>query len=420
MSLSNLPEGQQSRFNTTYSVSFPEFPTFKYQPYKITIVQEERSHDIAILRFQRQTNWYHKALKTGTLVKITWQNNRKAKGSFYGHVISYKRTRAAQVDHEIEIRCVAASFPLKNSVSNTWVNKTVPEIVNDIAKKNKMKAVVTPHQGRFSQISQYGMSYWEFLHELAYKVGYAVWVENTTIYFRSFDEIIEKNFGAIPLLQFEDEFIPPFHSFVERTLDKFEPMISDFVEDLDQPVRSTKTLTGVDPITGKAYASNNQAKKGLKKNAAQVLFTDNSSLDVANSKPFADSLTKAKAERTRFQMPANFYAQGDPRIRPFNLVEISGVDSTTDGYWLVRSVTHTLTKDGHYFADGVAVTDGRNENASSQKRVKGNTMMPALNLTNFGNGDSLSLAKTPTPSKNVFMYNQTQSGYTLTNQTWKV
>lgn len=419
MSLSNLPDGQQSRFNTTYSVSFPEFPTFKYQPYKVVIIQEERSHDIAILRFQRQTNWYHKALKTGTLVKITWQNNRKAKGSFYGHVVSYKRTRAAQVDHEIEIRCVAASFPLKNSVSNTWVNKTVPEIVNDIAKKNKMKAVVTPHQGRFAQLSQYGMSYWEFLHELAYKVGYAVWVENTTIYFRSFDEIIQKNFGAIPLLKFEDEFIPPFHSFVERTLDKFEPMISDFVEDSDQPVRSTKVLTGVDPITGKAYSSNNQAKKGVKKNAAQVLFNDNSSLDVANSKPFADSLTKAKAERTRFQMPANFYAQGDPRIRPFNLVEVSGVDSTTDGYWLVRSVTHTMTKDGHYFADGVAVSDGRGENTASQKRVKGNAMMPALNLTNFGNGDSLSLAAKPTPSKNVFTYNQTQSGYTLNNQTWR-
>jgi len=47
-------------------------------------------------------------------------------------------------------------------------------------------------------------------------------------------------------------------------------------------------------------------------------------------------------------------------------------------------------------------------------------MMPALNLTNFGNGDNLSLPAKPTPSKNVFMYNETQSGYTITNQTWKV
>jgi hypothetical protein len=179
-------------------------------------------------------------------------------------------------------------------------------------------------------------------------------------------------------------------------------------------------LTGVDPITGKSYSSNNKATKSIKKTAAQVLFADNTSLDVANSKAFADSLTKAKAEKTRFQMPASFYAQGDPRIRPFNLVEILGVDSTTDGYWLVRSVVHTMTKDGHYFADGVVVSDGRGETVSLQKRAKGNAMMPALNLTNFGNGDNLSLPANPVPSKNVFMYNETQSGYTITNQTWKV
>jgi phage protein D len=419
MSLSTLEEGFQSRFNTVYSVSFPEFPTFRYQPYKITIVQEERSHDIAVLRFQRQTNWYHKALKTGTLVKITWQNNRKAKGSFYGHVVSYKRTRAAQMDGEIEVRCVAASFPLKNSISNTWVNKTIPEVVQDIAKKNKMKAVVTPHKGRFSQLPMYGMSYWEFLQELSYKVGYAFWVEGTTIYFKSFDELIEKNFGAIPILNFTEDFIPAFHSFVERTLDKFEPVLSDYVEDVDQPVRATKTLTGVDPIKGISYSSNNQAKKTVRKNAAQVVFTDNSSLDVANSKSFADSLTKAKAERTRFQMPANFYGQGDPRIRPFNLVEVSGVDSTTDGYWLVRSVVHTMTKDGHYFSDGVVVSDGRGQNVAGPKRVKGSALMPTLNLTNFGDNDRLSLKKGPKPSKNVFSYNETQSGYTLNAQSWR-
>ncbi len=119
-------------------------------------------------------------------------------------------------------------------------------------------------------------------------------------------------------------------------------------------------------------------------------------------------------------MPANFYAQGDPRIRPFNLVEVSGVDSTTDGYWLVRSVIHTMTRDGHYFADGVVVSDGRGETTKGKSRTKGNTTMPVLNLTNFGNNDNLSFPKSPTPSKNVFMYNETQSGYTLTNQTWKV
>lgn len=425
MSVRNIPEGVQARLNTSYTVKYPEFPTFKLMPIQAVLLQEERSHDILVLKYAFSGNWYNKALKTGTPVEFTWQNSSKAKGSFYGHVVNVRRTKAPQNDQELEVRCVAASFPLKNTATNMWTNVTVPEVVKDIAKKTKMKAVVTPHSMRHTQISQFGTSYWQFLQELAYKIGYGCYVRGNTIYFKDLDTIIEKNMGAIPLLsysqEFLDEFMPPFHRPLEKTLDKFEPIIGDFIEDDDQPTRATKHITGVDPISGKSYNSTGNPKnaRNTRSKPAQVVFEDNTSFDVANSKMAADSLTKGKAARTRFHIPARFVSQGDPRIQPYGVVEVRGVDTTVDGYWMVRKVMHTITRRGHYVSEGIVASDGREENVSTKTRSKSGTSVPTLNLRNFGDNDSLALPDAPVLDRNVYMYNEQNSGYELTPRRWR-
>jgi len=422
VSLRNIPEGLQARLNTSYSVSIPEFPSFKYQPYEITIHQEERSHDVAILRYQMMSTFFMKGLKTGTAISFTWQNNPKAKGTFVGHITKVKRVKTSQLNQELEVHCVAASFPLKQTKTNTWVNKTVPEVVQDIAKQTKMKAIVTPHFARYSQISQYGATYWQFLNELAWKIGYVVYVKNAVIYFQDIDEVIDKQMGMVPLLNFEVEFAPPFHAPIERTLDKFEPIVSDFHEDERYPLRSNKVVGGVDPIKPKSYSTTKKptSTKSLRKEEAQVIFDDNTVFDVVNSKMFADSLAQGKAARARMNMPAKFSGQGDPRIFPYGVVEVSGIDATVDGYWLVRSVTHTIHKTGHYTCEGVVVTDGRGLSKSSSTRRKTTGGVPTLNLTNVGNGDTVTLPKKPTLSKAAFTYTQKNSGYTLNKRTWKV
>jgi len=416
MLLNNVEEGVQSRFNTTYTVSFPEFPNFPLSPSQVVLKQEERSHDILILRYTQQTDFFHKALKTGTPVSVTWKNNNKATGNFKGYVMSYKRTRAAQVNHEIEIRCIGASLPLKDIKSNLWINKTADEIVKDIAKKTKLKAVTTPHSTRFSQISQYGLSYWEMLQELAFKVGYFCWEENATIYFLSVDETIKRNFGSIPLLSFTEEFIPPFYSWTERTLDKFEPVLGDLIENSDQPLRGKKHISAVDPVKPRTFYATATPKGKVRKNPAQVLFDDNSSLDVANSKLVAESATKAKAERARFSIPATFFAQGDPRIKPYNMVEVEGVDEVVDGYWMVSSVTHTFSRDGVYHSDGVVLSDGRGNNVEQQPRNSVNK--PVLNLSKVGKA-SISRPKPARLNTKTNTFNQTKSGYTLSSKKWK-
>jgi phage protein D len=421
MSLRNVDEGYQARINTSYSVTYPEFPATTLQPYQILLHQEERSHDIAVLKYQIFSNFFFKALKTGTPVTFSWRNSPKNKGVFVGHVVKVKRLKAAQAQQELEIHCVASSFALKQTKNNTWKNKTASDIVKDIGNQTKIKTVITPNSTKFSQISQYGKSYWEFLNELAFKIGYVMYVKDAVLYFQDIDEVIDKQVGSIPLLNFETEFAPPFHSPIERTLDKFEPIVSDLVEDDDQPRKSNKLLSGIDPITAKVYGTKKAptSSKGLKKAQSEIIFDDNTSFDVTNSKMFADSLAKGKADRARMSMPAKFLSQGDARIRPYGVVEISGIDETTDGYWLVRSVTHTMNKVGHYQCEGVLVTDGRGLKTQPARRTQTGTV-PVLNLTNRGNGEKITKNKPPKLSQPQFSFSQSKSGYTQNKRTWKV
>jgi hypothetical protein len=248
-----------------------------------------------------------------------------------------------------------------------------------------------------------------------------MYVKDAVLYFQDIDEVIDKQVGSIPLLNFETEFAPPFHSPIERTLDKFEPIVSDLVEDDDQPRKSNKLLSGIDPITAKVYGTKKAptSSKGLKKAQSEIIFDDNTSFDVTNSKMFADSLAKGKADRARMSMPAKFLSQGDARIRPYGVVEISGIDETTDGYWLVRSVTHTMNKVGHYQCEGVLVTDGRGLKTQPARRTQTGTV-PVLNLTNRGNGEKITKNKPPKLSQPQFSFSQSKSGYTQNKRTWKV
>lgn len=425
MSLNTLPEGLQARLNTSFEVLYPEFPTFKLTPMNMTLIQEERSHDVLVIKYQLFGEWYNKALKTGTPVKVTWQNSRKAKGSFFGHVMSVKRKKAPQLDQELEVRCVASSFPLKNTASNIWTNKTVPEVVKDIAKKTGMKAVTSPNLMRYSQLSQFGTSYWQFLQELAYKIGFACYVQNSTIYFLDLDTVLKKKAGSLPLLSFSSDgveaFMPQFHAPIEKTLDYFEPLMGDYIEDDDQPTRARKHITAVDPITGKSYDSERSPKQGraTRKNSAQVVFDDNTSFDVANSKMAADTLTSAKSARARFHIPAKFEAQGDPRIRPYGFVQVTGVDSTNDGVWMVRNVTHVISRRGHYTCFGIVVSEGRGQTELTDVRYKNGLAIPTLNLTDYNDGDSLSLSQAPALTKPSFAYNEQDSGYETSPRTWR-
>jgi len=421
VSVKQTPTGYQPRLGTTYTVSFPDFPSVKMVPHTVEIRQNAKYHDELTLKYLTTSKTLKKGLRSHSPVKVTWTTGLNIKGEFFGYVTDVKETTAGQNSREFEVTATGPSFFLKETDTKVYVNRTISEVVSDIAKKNKLKAVVTPSPARYSVLSQHGKTYWQFLSELAHRAGYVMYVKGTTLYFLKYDTLIDKAMGTIPVLHYDDVLAAPFHAFLERTLDKFRPTTGDWSDDPDMGKKTVKNITGVNPITGKSFSSQEKptSKTGLRAKQNKVLFSEQGSRQVVNSPEFAKTVAKAKAEQARFTMPAEFQSQGDPRISPYSVVEISGVDDTNDGHWLVKSVTHVFNKTGHYACKGVLVTDGREENKQTNKRYKRSGSVPVLNLADFGDGDNLSLPKTPQLAVKTTMFNQNDTGYsTLNSRKW--
>ena len=411
----------QSRTSTKYVVEFPEYPSMSQRPFTVMLQQEINQHDVLTLKYVQFGAFFNKALKTKTPVKVTWKTGNGITGEFHGYVWSVKRTRAAQLEQNIEVVCLGTSFDLKTPRQKVWANRTVSEVVSEIAKRNKLKPVVTQSSVRYSQLSQHGETEWEFLKNLADKTGYAVYIKGTSLYFKSIDDIIEKCMGTIPILFFENPHIAPFSAPIERTLDKFEPEYGDYLTRPGMEKNSSKTVSGVDPVKAVSFKNTQSttATKKLKTNKTPVLFEEVSVNRVANSKEVSKATAEARAAKARFTIPAYFEGQGDPRISPYSLVEIEGIDSTSDGYWLVKKVTHTFGQNGQYSCFGWVLSDGRGETLTTPTRKKSSGSVPSLNLRDFNDGDTLTKPDSPRLSKPVSPEFSSPTTYTIGSRNWR-
>jgi hypothetical protein len=371
-----------SREHNSFSVQFPDYPTFSMPANEMTLTQEVNTHDILTLKFSDFGLLMLKGLKTESPVIVNWRTSNGIKGTFFGGVYGIQRTHAVQASKESEITFLGLTFKMKDSKSGVWINKTVADVVQVIVKRNGLKAVVSGHPARYSQITQQGESDWEFLQRLADMSGYTISVRGKTILFRTIDEVVSESIGGMPILFQEQNFMPPFSSLEEQTLDRITPLYGDYLENPDFHNNSFKITRGVDPIKAVSFTSTESPKnkQQVRKTRSEPLFNQELTNVVANTKEVSQSVAKAKAAKARFNIPAKFQSQGDPRIMPNSLVEVEGVLEDADGYWLVHKVTHYLNVNGVYQCNGVLLSDGKSQNLRQKPSTNKQSNYPSVNI----------------------------------------
>jgi phage protein D len=371
-----------SREHNSFTVEFPDYPTFGFTADNITLEQRVNTHDVLSIEFTNFNLAMLKGLKTQSPVIVKWQTSNKIKGTFYGVVYGIQRSHAAQSSKEVEIVCLGLTFPMKQSRSGVLINKTISEVVSIVAKRNGLKAAVSGHPVRYSQITQQGESDWEFLQRLAADSGYTISVKDKTILFRTIDEIVSDSIGGMPILYQEQTFMPKFSSFEEQTLDRFTPLYGEYLESPDLPNNSIKITRGVDPIKALSFTSTESPKSNrqVRKSKPEPIFNQELTNIVVNTAEVSQSIAKAKAAKARFNIPATFKSQGDPRIFPNALVEVRGILGDADGYWLVHKVTHYINVNGVYQCKGTLLSDGKDQNFRQQAKTNTQSDSPSVNL----------------------------------------
>lgn len=372
---------QKPRRSTSFSLVFPTVPSLAKEPRKVELHQKQKHHDVMVITFTTTGGLWFDELHTGVPIKFSWSQGLVS-NEWYGYVSSISKTVATQRERIMQVHCVGSSFPLKERVTQTFSDATVPEIAEQIAAEHSMGFSGDSHARRFSQLTIAGHSYWEWLQEQASRIGFAMFVENNVLYFKDFDSIINKDSSSVPVL-YSDISASRYHGqYFDRTLDLFRVLKGEYVED-NSPLRTEKNAGGINPFTEEVITATmrpDDVGDALRSNVSDVLFSEYRTDQVVGSYLDAESASKGAAAMARFNLPARIKCAGDPRISPYHPVRILGTGELTDGFWLVREATHIFQKFGDYNIEAVIVTDGTGANNVTAFRGRTPAYMSTVNI----------------------------------------
>ena len=409
----------QNRYGTNFQVIFPDFPTFKQAPQWFRLIQEQGKQDVIEISYASFDNHFQSAFKTGVMFQVKWATEY-AKNEWVGYVYNGDNTTQATVSRNVMIRGVGASFPLKEGGNKIWKNKTAPEIVQDICKQYKLKAVVDKSNVRFGMQSLVGITKWEKIQELANRIGFQVYVDGTTLYFQRIDRLIDQFMSVIPVLSYNDGAVSSEIMLDAQTLDHFTAKIGDLSEN-GSYIKANKTIHGIDPTTGKSHSHTSRPTKvgkNVRTNIVEALFNEVSTSVVAETKFLAKELSEGMAHLARFSLHGEGKGQGDPRISPYKTVEINGTGTETDGFWVIKSVEHFVTYDGRYTVNFTCMTDGLGKNKGGGFRKTQATIIPTRDVAyEMATGGKQS-PSTPTISVRQPLVNQTRGGFNTSLSRW--
>jgi phage protein D len=413
-------KGTQDRVGSKFAVVYPDFPTFNAMPHHMRLHQEIGKQDVVELSYTNFNQFYQKGLKTGVPVKIDWSND-KVSGTFTGYVMDVTPVVQQALYNPTIVRCIGASLSLKEGGHKIWVSKTAAQIVTEIAKKFKLKPVVTEDGLIFSQQSLTGHTHWEKIQELASRKGYVSQVFGTELHFHPLDKMIDLAMTVIPVFSFSEPFTSPWANVMSQTLDQFKPTGGDYFSHANNR-RTEKVITVIDPLTGKLTTHSNKANsvgKKLRTNTKDPLFAETLPKVITGNIKMAQALAESHAQLSRFSIHAEGKGQGDPRVAPYRTIEINGTGESTDGFWVIKKVTHFLAVDGRYQIEFSCMTDGTGRNQASASRPSQAGTVPVRNL-NYETTTGTTVKSTSVKLNAVSpLISQTNAGWKVTPRRWE-
>lgn len=352
-------ESLKFRRGTSFKTAFPTLPTLDVQPRRVDLYQKQYTHDILVMEFSSVSPLYFENMQTGVPIEFTWTQDTLTM-YWVGYVSSVSKVEAPQRQNSMEVMCIGGTFPLKQRATEVFKNSTIPDAVRAIATANGFNFIGDTHGQVFEQLTMAGNSYWAWINEQAKRIGFGVLVDGMNLIFRRLDRLVDLGFSYSPILSMGNQG-PSFNAqFLDRTLDYFKVLKGENIEDSNNN-RTVKNVGGVDPITGAAFTASESPDTvgvSVRNDTSNVLFNEFLGSSVITNEADAKYVAEGAAQLARFNIPAKVQCQGDPRIRPFATVFISGTGDLTDGFWVVREAHHMFHKIGDYQMEATIATDG--------------------------------------------------------------
>lgn len=372
-----------------FSVTFPTLPTFQPSFRGLKLIQKQYNHDVLILYSHDLDDVVLQTLPTGFPIKVTIRADSYAR-EWVGYVSLVAREEGSGVEFTTRIHCIGGSFPLKRKLNRVFSNMSITEAAEILAKEMGFTPVIEPHPEKFAQLSIAGHSYWEWLTEQARRIGYALRVDGSVLWFQSIDSTIVSALADSPEFTQISSY-PKNSAAKERNITFFRVLRGEYVE-LSGDLNTAKQVSGIDGrsekyVTASSEASENGA--GLRESRANINVTEYRSDQVAPSLRSAQLRAKGLRSIARYTVPAQAHVTGDPRIVPFGTVRLSGLGDYLDGYWVVKEVEHIIQSVGVYVSEVSLVGDGSGKSRLRGGAASANRRMGVVNVNNALRGKTI-------------------------------
>jgi hypothetical protein len=322
------------------SVEFPNASVPPSRVHSFELRQERYKHEFGTIQF-RDWDVDYDNIRPGTpvLITLTGQNG-KQDISCYVHHIEPHVTPGKKF---VEVHVIGASYFLKKTSQQVYVNQTASEIVTTIAKRNGFAYDVDSHPRVYPQVSQAGLTDMEMMVKLAKQCGYLLRVSNTEVYFHSMTKSYEEFRENAPVFYMRDTSSPD-----GSTLYSFEPLVGESLEFEDGEYKAATAVAGVDRFTGKIIKVTNQKRpKATKKRSEPDFFDRFASSVVVNDYSVADNESKSVDQRNIFPYRAKAEILGESSVYPGMPVYLDGVGNTYAGFWIVLKARHKIVSNAY-------------------------------------------------------------------------
>lgn len=342
----------------TFEISLPKssFDASEITLKDFVLRQDVMQHDMVRMRWvSRQVDRLN-TLAPGTPISVKYRSQHDdQKSEFLGYITHIKPILGASKYYDFDIYAVAPSRALRQTGQDVWVKKTAPEIVSAIAKEFGLKATVRKHGIRWPQVAQRGRSYWEVMSHLANQIGYGLTVRGTNILFLPITDFVDSSFDSAPYLSAMESGPGPegYRIRVETVT-----TVAGTTNETGNFPNDASVVTSIDPVKGKVTTSKRSPGTALKRQKKGTSpFTAYSTV-VAHSKGDTELLAEARAQRGLMSIDAEVYCSGSADLRPYMPVYLNAKDPDLSGWWIVKSVTHTIRRDPqNYTCELVISTD---------------------------------------------------------------
>lgn len=344
-------------------VDFPLTSPLSNTPARVEVIQRTYRHDVVVLTYYVQTDWWKNRFRSGTPVVVTWGYVPHGLDSFFGRVL-YTQPNVENERHELRVICIGTSYRLKGVAPDVHDGMSVEQSVAFTLRQQKFNLITDSGNYSWPRLTRtVHETMWQYLVRVAQRAGYVLFCNKTTVCIFNPVDVMLANLPSYPVF---DYVYGRGNQF--GTLVKFNAKLADSgAGSMDNTAQHSM---GVDPRTGLIVGGVDTGDRMRRINPVRQspAFAEFADYPV-HSTSEAQAVSSGRKKSDRWTMQARARAYGNVRVTQGSGILVRGVSAQDDGPWYVDKVVHELTTDDHpqqwrYFMDLTLLRDSRQQAAT--------------------------------------------------------